>query len=286
MNYLILPPHWSRYDFFNCLAPFSKCLLGFSPSRLFPDMDAVHTVDCFQLAKACLIAQWTVIRLKQHCKSFLFVLKWILSHRAIWPMQDSAEKHYLDRSSSSVRVHGRSPSLTSRPGAWCIQTQTLDWRSHLKGKAKESEKAAQREERKMITKEKDGEKERKTGRETRGPRSIHVITFPLNSCQGPSAAISLMKCSWCYEQSAWQITSRITAQKSRLLKALRLCDVSAITPTCQNSWVYYVCVYTARHLASVLETVATCASTEKCHCWVKVPFWPDPRPTASLSDSS
>lgn len=62
-----------------------------------------------------------------------------------------------------------------------------------------------------------------TERETEGPRSIHVITFPLNSCQGPSAAISLMKCSWCYEQSARRITSWITTQKPRMLKAQRLC---------------------------------------------------------------
>lgn len=39
-----------------------------------------------------------------------------------------------------------------------------------------------------------------------------------------------MKCSWCYEQSARQITSWITTQKPRLLKAQRLCDVSTITP--------------------------------------------------------
>lgn len=43
--------------------------------------------------------------------------------------------------------------------------------------------------RKIITKEKELGKERKTGRETGGLGSIHVITFPLNSCQGPSAAI-------------------------------------------------------------------------------------------------
>lgn len=34
------------------------------------------------------------------------------------------------------------------------------------------------------------------------PQSMHVITSPLNWCQGPSAAVILIKCSWCCEQSA------------------------------------------------------------------------------------
>lgn len=41
--------------------------------------------DCFQLTKACLTAQWIVIRLKLHCKSFLFVLKQVLSLRVTGP---------------------------------------------------------------------------------------------------------------------------------------------------------------------------------------------------------
>ena len=84
--------------------------------------------------------------------------------------------------------------------------------------------------RQIIRKEKELVKERKTGWETQGLGSFHIITSPLNSCQGPSAAISLMKCSWCYEQSGWRISSRITTQKPRMLNAQRLCNASIIAP--------------------------------------------------------
>lgn len=47
--------------------------------------------DCFQLTKACLTAQWIVIRLKLHCKSFLFVLKQVLSLRVTGPKWVTAE---------------------------------------------------------------------------------------------------------------------------------------------------------------------------------------------------
>lgn len=103
---------------------------------------------------------------------------------------------------------------------------------------KESEKEAQRENRQIIAREKvsKGERDGKgdaSGRETQDLGSIHVITVPWNSCQGPSAAISLMKRSWCYEHSARRITSWITTQKPRMLKAQRLRNTSTIAPTCQ-----------------------------------------------------
>lgn len=40
------------------------------------------------------------------------------------------------------------------------------------------------------------------GVKTEALQSVHDITFPFNSCQGPSAVISLIKCSRCCEQSA------------------------------------------------------------------------------------
>lgn len=54
-------------------------------------------IDCFQLTKACLTAQWIVIRLKLHCKSFSFVLKQVLSLRATGPKRDTAERHLFGK---------------------------------------------------------------------------------------------------------------------------------------------------------------------------------------------
>ncbi|TNN42225.1 hypothetical protein EYF80_047600 [Liparis tanakae] len=51
-----------------------------------------------------------------------------------------------------------------------------------------------------------------------------------SSIHGPSAAISLLQWSGCYEQSACRITSRITTQKIRLLRAQRRRRAAAITP--------------------------------------------------------
>lgn len=56
-------------------------------------------------------------------------------------------------------------------------------------------------EEKEETTEKVGEG-RGGGVKTEALQSVHDITFPFNSCQGPSAVISLIKCSWCCEQSA------------------------------------------------------------------------------------
>lgn len=74
--------------------------------------------------------------------------------------------------------------------------------------------AGEQESREVVSQENVPEKGRHTGRgETESPQSMHVITSPLNLCQGPSAAVILIKCSWCYKQSAWRITSWITKQK-------------------------------------------------------------------------
>ena len=130
-------------------------------------------------------------------------------------------------SQTTCMMHLNTNTLTTAAVCWWAEKRT--W----KGRKERS-----------LQREKELEKERKTGRETEGLGSIHVITFPLNSCQGPSAAISLMKCSWCYEQSAWRISSRITTQKPRMLRAQRRCNISTITPR----------VKTAEHIMSSMFT--------------------------------
>lgn len=66
-------------------------------------------IDCLQLTKVCLTAQWIVIRLKLHFKSFSFVLNRVLSPRATGPKQDSAERHLQSKETKTL----------------CTQTQTL-----------------------------------------------------------------------------------------------------------------------------------------------------------------
>lgn len=87
-------------------------------------------IDCFQLTKACLTAQWIVIRLKLHCKSFSFVLKQVLSPRATGPKWDTAE---------------RQKRLTARQVAWCIQTQTLWLMQLFDGKSRKRVRQGERE---------------------------------------------------------------------------------------------------------------------------------------------
>lgn len=60
-------------------------------------------IDCFQLTKACLTAQWIVIRLKLQCKSFSFVLKWVFSPRVTGPKRDTAEKRSSEWNAGSVK---------------------------------------------------------------------------------------------------------------------------------------------------------------------------------------
>lgn len=176
-------------------------------------------IDCFQLAKACMTAQWIMIRLKLHCKSFFsLVLKLVLSPRATGPKQDATEEHSSERNGEGYAA-GMGDLYPRKPDNLhdAFKHQHNDWCGYLLGKGEE-EWGTEREHKDHYKGERvKKERERKIGRETEGLGSIHVIRFPLNSCQGPSAAISLMKCSWCYEQSAWRITSRITTQKPRML---------------------------------------------------------------------
>lgn len=155
----------------------------------------------------------------------------------------------------------RSVFLTARQLTWRIQTPLTDaaicW-----GEEKVGANEAWWE----IERSLHLEKEKKTGRDTQGLQSIRVITFPLNSCQRPSAATSLMKCSWRYEQSAWRITSQITTQKPKMLGDSPLLphvskQLSMLCPPCLHG-----------HLRSVKETLITRTSINKCHTWVKVPL--------------
>lgn len=59
-------------------------------------------IDCFQLTKACLTAQWIVIRLKLHCKSFWFVLKQVLSESTTRPKWDTAERRLFSEKHGGI----------------------------------------------------------------------------------------------------------------------------------------------------------------------------------------
>lgn len=77
-----------------------------------------------------------------------------------------------------------------------------------------SENVTKQGSRKVLSEENvAGKRQAALKEETGSPQSVHVITSPLNWCQGASAAVTPIKCSWRYERSAGPITSRITTQK-------------------------------------------------------------------------
>lgn len=148
-------------------------------------------IDCFQLTKACLTAQWIVIRLKLHYKSFSFVLKRVLSPRVTGPKQDRAERHLFIKKHKLCEGRAASAGGTyprQEDGSHdAFKRQHRDGRGRLFGKGERDKEGEQSD---HYEGERVGSGE--GGRETEGLGSIHVVTFPLNSCQGPSAEVELV----------------------------------------------------------------------------------------------
>lgn len=103
------------------------------------------------------------------------------------------------------------------------------------------------------------------GGETESPQSMHVITSPLNSCQGPSAAVILIKCSWCYEQSAWRITSWITTQKA--WKCANL-GVSVTFPPSKQLTPIFPCIHGTQYDAPHHVHSGNVHTSGVCKLWV------------------
>lgn len=136
--------------------------------------------DCFQLTKACLTAQWIVIRLKLHCKSFLFVLKQVLSLRVTEPKWVTLEIFFRFTCSMKDTLEAWEVSILDSPGNLHDAFKPIDWCGYLLGKGEGGgTNEAQWENRKIITfRKREEDRKRDTGPEE---HPCHHISLELMS---------------------------------------------------------------------------------------------------------